>query len=263
MREVAVIGAGMSQWGELWRSSLRDLFVDAALAAVKDAGIGVEKLDSMVVGCMTSGLFTGQEHLGPLMADYLGAKGIPATRVESACASGGLAFRTGVLEVASGASDIVLVGGVEKMTDVSGDQATRALAAASDFAYEAFNGITLGSLVLIVGLCIFPLFLKRIDEKAYARGLWRGLIAAAVFFLSNRLFALATKIGRVHFIVTMLGVIVATAIVVEGVSLAVKEEEERSFRTDVTASITSGLLFGVLVKLAEYAIELLKRKIQT
>ena len=128
---------------------------------------------------------------------------------------------------------------------------------------EAFNGITLGSLVLIVGLCIFPLFLKRIDEKAYARGLWRGLIAAAVFFLSNRLFALATKIGRVHFIVTMLGVIVATAIVVEGVSLAVKEEEERSFRTDVTASITSGLLFGVLVKLAEYAIELLKRKMQT
>ena len=150
MREVAVIGAGMSQWGELWRSSLRDLFVDAALAAVKDAGIGVEKLDSMVVGCMTSGLFTGQEHLGPLMADYLGAKGIPATRVESACASGGLAFRTGVLEVASGASDIVLVGGVEKMTDVSGDQATRALAAASDFAYEAFNGITFPALYAMI-----------------------------------------------------------------------------------------------------------------
>ncbi|MBI5242543.1 MAG: thiolase domain-containing protein [Elusimicrobia bacterium] len=150
MREVAVIGVGMSQWGELWRSSLRDLFVDAALAAVKDAGVDVKKIDSLVVGCMTSGLFTGQEHLGALMADYLGVKGIPATRVESACASGGVAFRTGFLEVASGMSDLVLVGGVEKMTDVSADQATRALSAASDFAYEAYNGITFPALYAMI-----------------------------------------------------------------------------------------------------------------
>jgi hypothetical protein len=126
---------------------------------------------------------------------------------------------------------------------------------------EAFNGITLGSLVLILALCVFPLFLKRIDEKAYARGLWRGVISAAVFYLSNRLFALASSIGRIHFIVTMLGVVILTAVVIEGVSLAVREEEERSFRTDVTASITSGLLFGVLVKLAEYGLVLLKGKL--
>jgi hypothetical protein len=84
------------------------------------------------------------------------------------------------------------------------------------------------------------------------------LIAASVFYLYNRLFALASSIGHVYFIVTMLGAIIVTAIVVEGVSLAVKEEEERSFRTDVTASITSGLLFGVVVKLAEYGLSLLK-----
>jgi hypothetical protein len=126
---------------------------------------------------------------------------------------------------------------------------------------EAFNGITLGSLALILALCVFPLFLKRIDEKAYARGLWRGVISAAVFYISNRLFALASRIGRIHFIVTMLGVIIVTAVVIEGVSLAVKEEEERSFRTDVTASLTSGLLFGVLVKLAEYGLDLLKKTI--
>ena len=71
----------------------------------------------MYVGCMSSGLFVGQEHLGPLMADYLGQCPIPATRVESACASGGAAVRAGFFEVASGASDVVLVGGVEKMTD--------------------------------------------------------------------------------------------------------------------------------------------------
>jgi hypothetical protein len=124
---------------------------------------------------------------------------------------------------------------------------------------EAFNGITLGSLVLIIALCVFPLFLKRIDEKAYARGLGRGVISAAVFYLSNRIFAFASSIGRVHFIVTVLAVIVVTAIVVEGVSLAVREEEEKSFRTDVVASIASGLLFGVLVKLAEYGLDFLKK----
>ena len=100
MRDVAVIGVGMNKWGELWKKSMRDIYVEAALMAIEDAG--VDHIDSMYVGCMTSGLFVGQEHLGSLMADYLGAKPIPATRVESACASGGAAFRLGFIEVASG-----------------------------------------------------------------------------------------------------------------------------------------------------------------
>ncbi len=81
----------------------------------------------LYVGCMSGGLFVGQEHIGALMADYLGMRGLPAMRVESACASGGMAFRQAFLEVASGASDIVMASGVEKMTDVSGDGATDAL----------------------------------------------------------------------------------------------------------------------------------------
>jgi acetyl-CoA C-acetyltransferase len=144
MRDVAIIGIGMKKWGELWEQSLRDLFVDSALDAMKDAG--VDKIDSMYVGCMSGGLFVGQEHLGALMADYLGQGSVRATRVESACASGGLAVRMGFLDVASGMSDIVLVGGVEKMTDVSGDGATYALATASDQEWEAFNGVTFPAL---------------------------------------------------------------------------------------------------------------------
>ena len=62
----------------------------------------------MYVGCMSGGLFMGQEHLGALLAEQLGMGPIPATRVESACASGGLAFRQAYLAVASGAHDIVL-----------------------------------------------------------------------------------------------------------------------------------------------------------
>jgi len=140
MRDVAVIGVGMIKWGELWDKSLRDLYVEAALKAIDDAG--VDKIDALYAGCMSSGLFVGQEHIGALVADYLGMAPIPGTRVESACASGGLAFRCGLMDVASGMNDIVLVGGVEKMTDVDGGGATFALATAADQEYEVYNGVT-------------------------------------------------------------------------------------------------------------------------
>jgi acetyl-CoA C-acetyltransferase len=130
----------MSQWGEVWRRSLRQLFVDAASEAIKNTG--VDHLDSLYVGCMSSGLFVGQEHLGSVMADYLGMRGLPAMRVESACASGGMAIRAAFTEVGSGMSDIVMASGVEKMTDCDGDQATYALATAADQEYEVFHGAT-------------------------------------------------------------------------------------------------------------------------
>jgi acetyl-CoA C-acetyltransferase len=148
MRDVAVIGVGMNKWGELWTKPMRDIFVEAALAAIDDAKI--DHLDSMYIGSMTPGLFLGQEHLGSMLADYLGQNPIPATRVESACASGGLAFRLAYIEVASGMSDIVLASGVEKMTDVGGDEATFALASAADQDYEGYNGATFPGLYALM-----------------------------------------------------------------------------------------------------------------
>jgi len=148
MRDVAIIGVGMNKWGELWQKSLRDVFVESALLAIEDAG--VDHIDSMYVGCMTSGLFVGQEHLSSLLADYLGTAPIPAARVESACASGGLAVRMGFMDIASGMSDIVLVGGVEKMTDVGGDGATYALSTAADQEYEVYQGITFPGLYALM-----------------------------------------------------------------------------------------------------------------
>jgi acetyl-CoA C-acetyltransferase len=150
MRDVAAIGVGMTKWGELWDKSLRTIFVEAALLAIDDAG--VDRIDSMVVGCMSSGLFVGQEHLGSMLADYLGKIPIPAARVESACSSGGLALRQGFIEVASGISDIVLVGGVEKMTDVTGCEATFALGTAADQEYEGFHGLTFPGLYAMMAV---------------------------------------------------------------------------------------------------------------
>jgi acetyl-CoA C-acetyltransferase len=148
MREVAVIGLGMTKWGELWEKSLRTIFVEAALLALDDAG--VHKIDSMYIGCMSSGLFVGQEHLASLLADYLSQVPTPSARVESACASGGLALRMGFIDVASGMSDVVLVSGVEKMTDVSGHEATYALGTAADQEYEGFHGITFPGLYALI-----------------------------------------------------------------------------------------------------------------
>jgi acetyl-CoA C-acetyltransferase len=143
-----VIGVGLSAWGELWDRSLRDLYVEAALNALDDAG--TDKIEALFVGSMSGGLFAGQEHLGALVADYLGVAPIPATRTESACASAGTAFRAGLMAVASGYHDVVMVGGLEKMTDVDGGGATAALAAASDQEYEAFHGITFPGLYAMI-----------------------------------------------------------------------------------------------------------------
>jgi acetyl-CoA C-acetyltransferase len=146
MRDVVVIGAGMTKFGELWDKSIKDIFVEAALKAIEDAG--VSHIDSMYVGAMSSGLFVGQEHIGAVMADYLGVAPIPSTHVESACASGGVSFRQAYLEVASGASEIVLAGGVEKMTD--GADVTEVLATAADQEYEVYHGVTFPGLYAMI-----------------------------------------------------------------------------------------------------------------
>jgi len=146
MREVCVIGCGMTKFGELWAKSFRDIFVEAALKSINDGE--VDKIDSMYVGTMSSGIFVGQEHIGALMADYLGVAPIPAVRVESACCSSGMALRMGFFDVASGNSDIVLVGGVEKMTD--GADVTYALATAADQEYEVYQGVTFPGLYAMI-----------------------------------------------------------------------------------------------------------------
>jgi len=146
LRGVAVIGVGMTKFGELWDRSLRDLAVEASLKAIDDAG--VDKIDSIYVGNNASGQFNAQEHLAPLIAEYLGVTPAPATKVESACASGGLAVRQGFIEVASGISDVVLVVGVEKMVD--GTDATSVLATDSDQEYEAYNGVTFPALYALI-----------------------------------------------------------------------------------------------------------------
>ncbi|MBI5046500.1 thiolase domain-containing protein [Candidatus Micrarchaeota archaeon] len=142
MRRVAIIGAGMTQFGEHWEYGFRELVVEAGVRAIEDAGIHGDKIDAGYVGTMASGRLVGQEHLGGLLADYMGLTPLPITRVEGACASGGLALRQGFMAVASGMHDVVVVGGVEKMTDLGVNTVSDILGGAGDQEWELFLGAT-------------------------------------------------------------------------------------------------------------------------
>lgn len=144
MRDVAIVGVSQTKFGELWEKSFRDLVVEAGVSAIKDANMSGDDIDAMYIGNMSGGLFVGQEHIGSLIAEHSGLAPIPATRVEAACASGGLALRQAIMAVASGFYDKVMAAGVEKMTDVV--DATPAIAAAADQEWEAQQGVTFPSL---------------------------------------------------------------------------------------------------------------------
>ena len=175
MRDVCVVGVGLVDFGELWEKPLRRIWTEAAIAALEDAG--VDTVDLVTIGCMSSGLFTGQEHLASLCVDELGIAGVPAARVESACASGGLAVRTGFAEIASGLSEVVLVTGVEKMTDVDGAEATFALGTAADQEWEGFHGITFPGLYAMLARAHMARYgttreqLAKVAVKNHANGL--------------------------------------------------------------------------------------------
>ena len=140
MRGVAIIGTGQIPVDEHWTTGIRHLMLEAGLSAMRDANI--ENVDAVYVGNMLSGEIAGQSHLGALAVDFMGLDSAEAFKVEAACASGSAALRVGTMAVASGLLDLVLVLGVEKMTDTSGQETTAALAAAADAEYEVSQGIS-------------------------------------------------------------------------------------------------------------------------
>lgn len=143
-RGVALVGVGMSKFGAIKDKNSRDLMVEAYQELLRsvDKGLDPKDIQTLYVGNFSSDLFEGQGHVAPIMASWLGLTPIAATRVEGACASGGVSLRQGIIAVASGLYDVVLVAGVEKMTNLPTERVTDTLAAASDAIYEASAGFT-------------------------------------------------------------------------------------------------------------------------
>ncbi len=147
--KVGVIGIGITKFGEIWDASLRELLLDAQLRSLNDAKIEAKQIDAMYTGNMAAGQLSGQLHVGAMATENLNLE-IPSIRVEAACASGSLALRQGLHAIEAGEADIVMVNGVEKMTDVSTEQVTTALMGAGDEELEGFNGLTFPGLYALL-----------------------------------------------------------------------------------------------------------------
>lgn len=164
-RGVAVVGAGMSKFGMFPEKDSKDLFVESFLDMRKsvDKGFDVKDIDALYLGNFTNDFFVGQSHWGAMMADIMGLAPKPATRVEGACASSALSFREGVLAIASGMADMVLVGGVEQMSTNTTEEIAEGLALAAS-PYENRAGLTFPAIFGTIATAYFHKY--GVDHKA-------------------------------------------------------------------------------------------------
>jgi len=148
---VSIISAGLSKFGKLEGLYAREIFAEAAKEAFDRCPNLDPKKDikALFVGHMGES-YEHQGHTGATVADWAGLLHIPATRTETACASSGAALRAGVFAVLSGLCDVVMVGGVEKMTHRTTPEVTEYLAMASDFPFEQWHGITFPGLYALM-----------------------------------------------------------------------------------------------------------------
>jgi len=147
----SIVSAGMSKFGRMEGISARELFTDAATEAFQKCPNLDPKKDikALFVGQMGES-FEHQGHTGPTVLDWIGLLPIPAIRTEAACSSSAVALRTGLLAILSGLYDIVMVGGVEKMTHRETSEVTEYLAMACDYPFEQWQGATFPGLFAMV-----------------------------------------------------------------------------------------------------------------
>jgi acetyl-CoA acetyltransferase len=122
--------------------TIREMVSLAGEAAIEDSGLEKKDIQALYFGNFVGQQLCGQGHMGSLVSETLGLGLIPAIRTEGACASGGLAFRMGLIAVMSGLYDAVLVGGVEKMTHRATEVVTEAIGSAMDYEREMLEGFT-------------------------------------------------------------------------------------------------------------------------
>jgi acetyl-CoA C-acetyltransferase len=143
MRNAYVVGAGQTAFGSFPDESYRSLFRTAVENAVDSvpAGVALGDIDEAYLG--TLGVGGRQLGLaGPACTEHVGLDGTPVTRVENACAASGYALRQAVMAVRSGMADVVLAGGVEVMTDLSGDAVRYWLGVSGETEWERLSGTT-------------------------------------------------------------------------------------------------------------------------
>ncbi len=145
-----MIGIGKTAFGAFPDRDLRSLAVEAGEKALADARVSPSKIEAFYLGNFAGPSFVGQNHLAPYIAGAMGITGVPATRFEAACASSGSAFFHAVSAVGAGLYDVVMVGGVEKMTSQTTPRVTEILAGAGDMQGEGKAGATFPALFAMI-----------------------------------------------------------------------------------------------------------------
>jgi acetyl-CoA C-acetyltransferase len=150
MRPVAVVGIGKTAFGAFPDRDLRSLAVEAVSLALGDANVPAAAAEAFYLGNFAGPSLVGQNHLAPYIGVAAGFEGIPCTRIEDACASGGSAFFHAWQSVAAGIYDVAVAAGVEKMTSQSTPRVTEVLAGAGDMAGEGRAGATFPALFAMI-----------------------------------------------------------------------------------------------------------------
>ena len=147
---MVIAGTGRTAFGAFPDRDLRSLAVEAVRKSLDDAGVRPEQIEAFYLGNFAAPSFIGQNHLAPYVASAAGITGVPATRLEAACASGGSAFFHAWTAVAAGVYDLVLVAGVEKMTSRPTPRVAEILAGAGDVEGEVRAGATFPALFAMI-----------------------------------------------------------------------------------------------------------------
>ncbi|MEM9184613.1 MAG: thiolase domain-containing protein [Pseudomonadota bacterium] len=140
MREVYLIGIGQIPVSKGRDMRGRYMAREAITAALESASIEPSDVSALFVGNMMAGMLAQQQQLGPLFADISGFRGVESMTLEAACGSGAAAARVGFSAIAGGLHDLVVVCGLERMTQAPRDRITAALATAADWELEGVHG---------------------------------------------------------------------------------------------------------------------------
>lgn len=142
MRDVAVIGVGMTKFGKFIERGLKDIGREACWAAIKDAGINPKDIQAGYMANAVGGVMTGQSMiLGQVVFREVGVIGIPIFNIENACSSGSTALMDAWMHVSAGFYDMVIVAGVEKLYANDSQKTVEALAGGGDVELETSVGV--------------------------------------------------------------------------------------------------------------------------
>jgi acetyl-CoA C-acetyltransferase len=162
-----IVSGGLSKFGRLKGKYAREIFMEAAEEAFNRCLNLNPKTDieALFIGLMGES-YERQAHTGPTMVDWMNLLPLPAARIESACASSGVALRYGIYALLSGMHDVVMVGGAEKMTHRTTPEVTEFLAMGADFPFEQWNGITFPGLYALMATAHMHRYGTREEQMA-------------------------------------------------------------------------------------------------